>query len=266
MSNKIAIMYDFDDTLSCKCMQEFGFFEKLGLTNEFFTENVETSIKTGSDKILHYLYEIAKAIKAKGYKRKDIVDFGKDIEFFPGVLTWFDRINAFGLKHGIEVEHYILSSGQKELIEGCPISKYFKKIFACEYLFNEEGEIVWPKVFVNYTNKTQFIFRISKGILDITDDSINEAMDKSLRPVPYENMIYIGDGFTDVPCMRVIKDKNGMSLAVYTDRNKEQAEKLFQSGRISNYHEADYSEGSDMEIEVKSFILRVKQKMNKTSN
>lgn len=266
MENKIAILYDFDDTLSSKCMQEFGLFENLGLTDNFFEESASEASKKGADRILNYLYNLGRMINKKGYKREDIVKFGKDIEFFPGVLTWFERINNFGKRHNIEVEHYIVSSGQKELIEGCPIAKYFKKIFACEYMYNEDGSVSWPKVFVNYTNKTQFIFRISKGVLDISDDSINDVMDQSLRSVSYENMIYVGDGYTDVPCMKVVKEKNGLALAVYTERNRDLVENLFLNGRVNNFHYADYSEGSDMEIEVKGFILRAEQKMNKKSN
>ncbi len=261
MENRIAILYDFDDTLSTKCMQEFGFFEKLGLNDDFFVQNSITSKEEGMDRVLSYLYEISKKIKEKGLKRKDIVEFGKTIEFFPGVTTWFDRINKFGKEHGVEIEHYILSSGQKEIIEGCEIAKHFKKIFACEYMYDANGEIVWPKIFVNYTNKTQFIFRVSKGALNISDDSINEYMDKSLRSVSYENMVYIGDGFTDVPCMKLIKQKNGTSISVYTNKNKILSEDLYKNNRITYYHPADYRDGSPLDEEIKGLIVRLEQKL-----
>ena len=261
MENRIAIMYDFDHTLSTDDMQKFGFFEKIGLDNDFFYKNDLEARESGSDKILSYLYGISKKIKEHGLKRKDLVEAGQKIEFFPGVTTWFDRINEFGKEHGIEVEHYILSSGQKEIIEGCEIAKHFKKIFACEYMYDENGEIVWPKVFVNYTNKTQFIFRVSKGALNISDDSINEFMDKSLRSVSYENMVYIGDGFTDVPCMKLIKQKNGTSISVYTDRNKILSEDLFKNDRVTMYHPADYRDGSPLDEEIKGLIVRLEQKI-----
>lgn len=261
MENRIAIMYDFDHTLSTDDMQKFGFFSALGLSNDFFYDNDRCAKEEGSDKILRYLFEISEKMKELGLKREDMARFGKEIQFFPGVTTWFERINEFGKKHGIEVEHYILSSGQKEIIEGCEIAKHFKKIFACEYMYDENGEPVWPKAFVNYTNKTQFIFRISKGLLNISDDSINEVMDKSLRSVSYENMVYIGDGFTDVPCMKLIKQKNGISISVYTERNKILSEDLYKNDRISYYHPADYREGSPLEEEIKGIIVRLEQKL-----
>ena len=256
-SKKVAILYDFDNTLSVKSMQEYGLFDKLNWTTEIFAKNFEQAQKFEMDRLLSFLYLVKQRADELGItlKKQDLVDCGKNIEYFPGVLTWFERINAFGKMHNIEVEHYIVSSGHKEIIEGSKIYKHFKKVFACEYLYDQYGKILWPKVSINYTNKTQFIFRINKGILNLHDDSINEYMDISSRPITYENMIYIGDGFTDVPCMKLLKQKQGKSFAVYTESNKAFCETLIRDNRVSNIFPADYSENSLLENAIKEFIL-----------
>ncbi|MBO4412649.1 MAG: haloacid dehalogenase-like hydrolase, partial [Clostridia bacterium] len=203
---KIAIMYDFDDTLSIDCMENFGLFQYLGVeATEFFKEADENAAKLNMDKVLAFMFTLVQKAKEKNkpLTKELLMKFGKDIEYFPGVLTWFDRINKFGLDHGFVVEHYIISSGLNEIVEGCLLKDKFKKIYACEYVYDDNGNAVFPARAINYTNKTQFIFRINKGILDVSDDSINDFMEKNLRPLVYENMIYIGDGFTDVPCMKL---------------------------------------------------------------
>ena len=181
---KIAIMYDFDDTLSVDCMENFGLFQYLGVDKyDFFDKADQNASKLNMDKVMAFLYTLLKEAKDKNLPltKNHFMEFGKNIEYFPGVITWFDRINKFGLDHGFIIEHYIISSGLNEIIDGCKIKDKFKKIYACEYVYNENKEAIWPARAINYTNKTQFIFRINKGILDVSDDSINDFMDKSLN-------------------------------------------------------------------------------------
>ena len=215
----IALMYDFDKTLCTEDMQNYEFIPNLGLTpKEFWGLTNEVSTKYKMDKILAYMYVMKEECAKRGIKltKKYLNSLGKSIKYFNGVSTWFERINNFGASLGVEIEHYIISSGTKEIIEGSQIAKYFKNIYGCEFLYGENEEALWPKVAINFTNKTQFIFRISKGTLDISDDEkLNSDTPDKNRHVFYRNMIYIGDGMTDIPCMQVVKDKGGKSVAVY---------------------------------------------------
>lgn len=174
----IALMYDFDKTLCTKDMQEYNFIPKIGMTSDtFWTESNSLASAKKMDQILAYMYLMLKKSEATSNSilRKDFVDAGKTVEFFPGVLEWFDRINAWGEAHGVTIEHYIISSGLKEIIEGTPIKRKFKEIYASEFLYDENGIAVWPKLAVNYTAKTQFLFRINKGVLDISQNNkLNE--------------------------------------------------------------------------------------------
>lgn len=266
---KIAIMYDFDDTLSIDCMENFGLFQYLNVEEqEFFNLADGNAEKLNMDKVLAFMFTLVQKAKQqnKPLTKELLKSFGKDIEYFPGVTSWFDRINKFGLKHGFVIEHYIISSGLNEIVEGCALKDKFKKIYACEYVYDEQGNAIFPARAINYTNKTQFIFRINKGILDVSDDSINDFMDKDLRPLVYENMIYIGDGFTDVPCMKLIKSKGGLAVAVYKDEKRETSLKLYRNDRVSCCCKADYSDGSDLDISIKNFILNAERKVEKLKN
>ena len=230
-----AILYDFDSTLATTDMQNFGFIPRLGMTTaEFWEKTGEFSRKTGCEKILSYLFVMNQAAKEKGIHmtREFLAECGKDIKFFPGVSTWFSRINQYGEEHGINIEHYLVSSGNKEIVEGCSIAKEFKEIYGCEYLFDEQGNAIWPKYAINYTQKTQYFFRISKGVYDQTDDnSVNEKTVE--RRIPYSNMVYIGDGLTDVPSMIIVKSNGGKSIAVYPRGQEEKVGSLESDGRIN---------------------------------
>ena len=209
-----AILYDFDSTLATTDMQNFGFIPALGLTPaEFWGETTRFSNETGCEKILSYLYTMIAMARQKGIKldKAFLRECGKNIKFFPGVTTWFDRINQYGSEHGVKVEHYLISSGNKEIVEGCPIANQFKVMYGCEYVFDKNtGEAIWPKLAINYTQKTQYFFRISKGVYDATDDvGVNEK--KPTRRIPYSNIVYIGDGMTDIPSMIIVKN-NGLPL------------------------------------------------------
>ena len=174
---------------------------------------------------------------------------------FDGVLSWFDRINAFGESLGVTIEHYIISSGTYEIIQGTPIAKYFKRIYACRYMYDEKGEALWPALAINYTLKTQYIYRISKGILDVTDDyNLNREQNEKLRRIAYRNMIYIGDGMTDIPCMKMLKEKGGKSIALYPAGNSAKVTPLVEDERINYVCVADYSPESPLEQIVKLMI------------
>jgi hypothetical protein len=177
------------------------------------------------------------------------------------VLSWFDRINKYGKRYNIKIEHYIISSGMKEIIDGTKIAKYFKKIYACEYHYDKDGLADWVSVAVNYTNKTQFVFRINKGALNVYDDyGVNRYMLHEERPIPYENMIYIGDGLTDVPCMKLVKSKGGFSVAVYDDKMIMKAEELMFQNRVSFCAPADYSKYSELDKKIKGAIRDINKK------
>lgn len=262
MSKKpiVALMYDFDKTLSPKNMQEYGFIPKLGSNSKAFWDKCNEQVKKNSmDKILAYMHQMIKQSADKmPITREAFVEQGKSIELFPGVEDWFDRINMFGAENDVIIEHYILSSGLKEFIEGTKISKKFKRIYACEFCYDENGVAVWPALSVNYTSKTQFLFRINKGILDVTiDDELNSYTPESDRPVPFSNMIYIGDGLTDVPCMKLVKVNGGHSIAVFQKRKKHDVSSLILDGRVNFLALADYSENSEIDIIVKSLIKKV---------
>lgn len=245
-----AILYDFDSTLAVTDMQAFGFIPAMGMTPaEFWERTSKFSEATGCEKILSYLYVMNEVAKEKGIKMDEafLRECGKNIEFFPGVLTWFKRINEFGKEHGVRVEHYLVSSGNKEIVEGCPIAKEFKVIYGCEYVFDKKtGEVLWPKLAINYTQKTQYFFRISKGVYDATDDiGVNEK--KPDRRIPYSNMVYIGDGMTDIPAMIIVKSNGGKSIAVYPKGKGEKIESLRDDGRVNYACVADYSAGRSLE-------------------
>ena len=254
----IAIMYDFDKTLCTKDMQEYTFIPNLKMTsNEFWTEANKLREIDKVDQVLTYMYLMVKKTEDIGYHlTKDyLMNMGKNIELFPGVTEWFERINNYAKSKGVIVEHYIISSGVEEIIEGSKIGKYFKKIYASSFLYDEKGHAVWPKIAINYTNKTQFLMRINKGILDTSDDYlINKKMEEKDRRIPVSNMIYIGDGLTDVPCMKLTKDGGGVSIAVYTDKSENIAKELYEDDRINYMAKADYSEGSRIDLIVKKTI------------
>ena len=260
----VAIMYDFDKTLCTKDMQEYGFIGSLGMSPEAFWGEVKTlTDEQQMDSILAYMYMmVSKAEEKKVPVTKDVFHkLGAEVEYFPGVLSWFERISRFGEEMGVQVEHYIVSSGVKEIIEGTPIAPYFKKIYACEFMYDGEGSIVWPKFAVNYTAKMQFVFRINKGVLTIDSQSaeqLNRFTPEHERPVPFANMIYIGDGLTDVPCMKLVKTNGGQSIAVYDpQRGSEAAQALRRAERVNFLAPADYREGSRLESVVKAIIRKI---------
>ena len=234
-----------------------GFIKSLGMDpNEFWGKTAEFAKENSMDSKLAYLRLMIteSTTKEMALNREILKKFGKDIEFFKGVEEWFDLINEVGKKHNVIVEHYLISAGLLEIIEGTSIYKKFKKVYACEFLYDENKVPVWVKNVVNFTSKTQFIFRINKGEFDISDEKgVNEFRLHDERPYPFQNMIYIGDGTTDVPCMKLVKQNGGHSIGVY-DKNKSTVNQLMYDERINFVCKADYTEGSDLFERVSDII------------
>ena len=266
---RIGILYDFDKTLCTTDMQEYDFIKNLGMTsNAFWGEAAAITEQHEVEKILAYMLVMIKKCKERGIPLTEeyLRSCGANVELFNGVLTWFDRINEYGASLGVEIEHYIISSGTYEIIQGTPIAKYFKRIYACRYMYDDKGEAIWPALAINYTLKTQYIYRISKGTLDVTDDyNLNRLQDESLRRIAYHNMIYIGDGLTDIPCMKLVKERGGKSIAVYPAGNREHVKPLVEDARINYVCGADYSPDSPLERIVKLIIekMAILEKLNK---
>jgi len=247
----IALIYDFDGTLSPGNMQEFGFIQAIGKTPEEFWK-MSDGIAIGQDasNVLAYMKLMFDDAKKEGIilRKSDFRRFGKDIKLFEGVREWFRHVNEYGAAHGVRIEHYINSSGLKEIIEGSPIAKEFKHIFACTYIYDENGEAQWPGIAVDYTAKTQFLFKINKGIFSSRDSKrVNESIAEENKRIPFTNMIYFGDGDTDVPSMKIITMFGGHSIAVFDPKNPDKraaAQKLQRQGRASFITPAVYTKDS----------------------
>lgn len=260
----MAISYDFDGTLAPGNMQEYDFIPALNLPSKEFWASVDDLAKKHEmDQILAYMHTmLEEARKAKVAVRKtDFKTFGANIVMFPGVQDWFKRINSYAKGKGVRLDHFIISSGIREMVEGTPIYKEFKKVYASGFMFDHNGVACWPALAVNYTTKTQYLFRINKGSLDVHDNSvINKYVPKEHRFIPFEHMVFVGDGETDIPCMRLVKDQGGHSIAVYNSGKrgaKTKAEQLVKDGRATLIATADYQEGSDIDRAVKAIIDKV---------
>ena len=253
----IAIMYDFDKTLCTRDMQEYTFIPSIGMQpHEFWEHTGEVAAEETMDSILTYMYCMVEKASQSGnpLTRESLVACGKDVEYHPGVEGWFERINSYAEAAGVEVEHYVLSSGLKEIIEGTSIAKYFKRIYACEFMYRD-GQACWPKMAVNYTSKTQFVYRINKGVLDINNDAdLNNSRPDSEKRVFFSNMIYIGDGLTDVPCMKLVKQSGGHSIAIYQPGQQQKAAPLLRHERVDWMFEADFSAGSELDRTMKLLL------------
>lgn len=258
----LAICYDFDKTLSPDDMQAQGFIQSLNVdVNEFWQESNTLAKEHDMDNNLAYMYMMATKSYGKQFLTKEVLaDYGSKVALYNGVSTWFERIRQYGLKQGVQIEHYIISSGLKEMIEGTEMAKNgaFKKIYASAFMFDDKGVAVWPAQAINYTNKTQFLFRIQKGVLDINDPGVNDYIRPEEQRVPFRNMIYIGDSDTDIPCMSLVNVNGGHSIGVYDpdSKNKDKVYKMMQHHRIRYYAPADYTDGSDLDTVVKQIIQK----------
>ena len=256
----VALIYDFDKTLSPKDMQEYSFLPGIRVEpDRFWGLCADVAQDHQMDGVLTYMYLMKKMAQGElDLSREKLRELGRDVAFFPGVETWFDRINAIGEQNGVTVEHYIISSGLTEIIQGSAIGGKFKAVFAASFCYDAAGQPVWPSTAVNYTNKTQYLFRINKGILDVTNDrDLNAYTPEYMRRIPFTNMIYVGDGLTDVPCMKMTKQKGGYSIVVHAPDVNEMADDMLLQGRVDFSVPADYSEGSEIEQIVTMLMRRI---------
>ena len=257
----IAFLYDFDKTLCTTDMQDYAFIPSLGMTPaEFWAEANGFGRRNHIDGILAYMYIMLREAERKNlpFTREDLVEKGRGIELFPGVADWFSRINSFGQTQGVQVEHYVISSGLREIIEGSAISGEFREIYASEFYYDGTGRPVWPKLAVNFTAKTQFVYRINKGVLDVSEDKpLNDSMPDDSKRVPFPNMIYMGDGLSDVPCMKMMRAYGGQAIAVYQAANRAGVEELLARGRVDFIFPADYREGRALEETAKNIIRKI---------
>ncbi len=256
-----AFLYDFDKTLCTTDMQDYAFIPSLGMAPaEFWEQANRFGRENHMDGILAYMYTMLREAGRKNlpFTRAELVEKGRSIVLFPGVEDWFSRVNAFGEEQGVQVEHYVISSGLREIIEGSSISGAFREIYASEFYYDEQGRPVWPKLAVNFTAKTQFVYRINKGVLDVSNDrDLNASMPDDSKRVPFTNMIYVGDGLSDVPCMKMMRAYGGQAIAVYQASNRAGVEDLLAKGRVDFIFPADYSPGTALEETVKNILRRM---------
>ena len=258
----IAVCYDFDHTLSPDDMQAQGYIQSVGYdVKRFWEETDSLAHEQGMDSNLAYMYKMVR--EAEGnlvLNRKALMDYGSRVQVYPGVETWFERIRKYGEEENVIVEHYIISSGLKEMIEGTKMAREgaFERIYASAFCYNDRGVAVWPAQAVNYTNKTQFLFRIEKGTLDVNDPAVNDYFPPDRIRVPFRDMIYIGDSDTDIPCMKLVNTNGGYSIGVYDPqtRNKDKVKKMMRDNRIRFFAPADYTEGSELDTLVRNIIRR----------
>lgn len=256
----LAICYDFDKTLSPDDMQAQGYIQSVGYNiKEFWRKSNGLATANDMDTNLAYMYTMK--TEAEGnlvLTKKNLAEYGAKVKLFNGVEEWFERIRTYGRTHGVIVEHYIISSGLKEMIEGTSIAKngVFEKIYASSFYYNERGVAVWPAQVINYTSKTQFLFRIEKGTLDVNDPAVNDYFPPDQMRVPFRNIVYIGDSDTDIPCMKLVNSSGGHSIGVYNpDTNdKTKVLKMIQDNRIRHFAPADYSENGELDRLVKAII------------
>jgi len=258
----VAICYDFDKTLSPDDMQAQGFIQSVGYdVKDFWTASNGLATNNEMDQNLAYMFMMkAKSAGKVLFTKRKLAEYGAKVQLFPGVEQWFERIREYGKDHGVIVEHYIISSGLKELIEGTSVAQTgaFEQIYASSFYYDEDDVAIWPAQVVNFTNKTQFLFRIEKGVLNINDAAINESFSPEDLRVPFRNMIYIGDSDTDIPCMKLVTTYGGHSIGVYNGETKDKAKvyKMMRDGRIRYFAPANYSEGTELDVLVKAIIDR----------
>ena len=258
----LAICYDFDKTLTPDDMQAQGYIQSVGYdVGQFWEETNKLAHEQEMDSNLAYMYKMVK--EAEGnliLNRTALMEYGSKVQVFPGVEGWFERIREYGRLHGVLVEHYIISSGLKEMIEGTEMARKeaFERIYASSFCYNDRGVAIWPAQAVNYTNKTQFLFRIEKGTLDVNDPAVNDYYPQDRIRIPFRNMVYIGDSDTDIPCMKLVNSYGGHAIGVYdpSTGDMEKVKKMIRENRIRYYTPADYTEGSMLDSLVKKIIVR----------
>ncbi len=259
-----AICYDFDGTLAPGNMQERAFIPNVGMTPENFWAEVKARCREhDADEILMYMWLMLEKAEAQHVpvRKDDFNKYGEQLPLFSGVIEWFGRINEYGLASGLEVTHHVISSGIREIVYGTAIRAYFKNIYASSFAFDHNGVARWPALALNYTTKTQYLFRINKGAEHVYDNTrINKFVPHAERPIPFQNMVYLGDGETDVPCFRLVKEQGGHSVAVHEAGNslfKDRCVQLFKDGRVNFVVPADYNEGQPLDLLIKAIMEKV---------
>lgn len=265
MQKRIALLYDFDYTLAKGFMQQFGLMQELGYDDvrEFFKACENAFDNKDIDMCLSMMGGTLKMAHQKGKKltKEFLMSCGRNVVYFPGVEEWFNKINEIGAKYGYEIEHYIISSGLKEIVEGSSIYPYLKRVYSNFYCYDENGEAHWPCQVVNYTSKTQYIYRVRKNVLDDLSSltKINAKMSDD-EVLSFKKIIYLGDSQTDIPSFKVVKNSGGMSICVYDQDNPESkkiAQQCFVEGRVNYFIPADYREGSDLFELIKTYIENI---------
>jgi len=261
-----AIIYDFDGTLARGNVQEHSFLPALRIDTARFWDDVQATARLhDADGILVYMWRMLEAARAVGVPitRDALRDHGADIPLFEGVLQWFERMTQYAAQRQLRLEHYVVSSGNDEIIRGCPISDRFREIYASRFIYDADGRAVWPGLAINYTTKTQFLFRINKGISNSWDNAaVNRWIPLAERPVPFERMIFIGDGDTDIPSMKMVRHQHGQAIAVYDPErwsepdSRAKLHKLIAEDRANFVAPADYREGSQLDVIVKGILGR----------
>ena len=256
----LAICYDFDKTLSPDDMQAQGYIQSVGYdVQKFWDESNDLAKANDMDNNLAYMWKMVQESEGRMvFNKEKLAEYGARVKLFDGVEDWFERIRAYGKTRNVIVEHYIISSGLKEMIEGTKMARAgaFEKIYASSFYFNDRGVAKWPAQVINYTSKTQFLFRIEKGVLDINDPGVNAYFSPEEIRVPFRNMVYIGDSDTDIPCMKLVNTYGGHSIGVYdpATQNKKKVYKMMHDQRIRYYAPADYTERSELDLLVKAII------------
>ncbi|WP_024512025.1 HAD family hydrolase [Bradyrhizobium sp. ARR65] len=260
----MAIAYDFDGILAPGNIQENSFIPSIGMTKAaFWKQNTARAEKHEADEILSYMTLMLERAAAADVpvRRQDFAAHGRSVKLFPGADEWFERVNAYARKQNVNVKHFIISSGIREMIEATEIGKKFVKVFASSFAYDANGAARWPALAINYTTKTQYLFRINKGALSVNDNGlINDFVPHEDRPVHFTNMIFVGDGETDIPCMRLVRDQGGHSVAVYqpgSPKKKARAEKLITDKRADFIAPADYREGGRLDEIVCAIVDKV---------
>lgn len=266
--NTIAIVYDYDQTLSPNYMQEEVLFPSFGIDARAFWRKAQELVRDqGYDNELAYMKVLLDCLGMDRPTNSKLKELGASLRFYPGLPQMFEEfakglLSPQHLAHGIRVEHYIISSGMKILIEGSRLAPHVQGIFGCEFAEDAMGCITFPKRVISHTQKTQYLFRINKGLLDMSED-VNDHMPAGIRPVPFHNMVYIGDGPTDVPCFAVVRQNGGHAIAVYNpeDASRASFKKCYQlsthADRVRHIAPADFRAGSHLRLILEQMVHEI---------
>ena len=265
--NVIAVVYDFDHTLSPQYMQDQTILPHAGIEPREFWQSCTALIKEkGYDQELAYMKRMLEHETIRSLSNQDLRRMGTQLTFFPGVPECFDELNTIIRQPKYEecdvhLEHYVVSSGLEAILEGSEIAKWTKATWGCQ--FDEmDGYLSFPKRTISHTQKTQYLFRVNKNLLD-ADQDVNDHVPEEARRVPFRHMIYVGDGPTDVPCFTVIKKNGGLAVAVYNpdDLTRRSFKKCYDltrhADRVHFMAPADYRRGSHLRLILEQHLTEI---------